>query len=65
MTIHTHGAEDTYHLFSDRLWLTPPYAIGAALLSEAALRLVAIANLIAGLKGDRLRHCVNPKVYLS
>ncbi|MBD2201979.1 D-glycerate dehydrogenase [Calothrix sp. FACHB-1219] len=120
MTIHTPGAEDTYHLLSDREFaLMKPSAIlintarGTIIDENALYRALsqkqiaaaaldvteieplpmdslllsldnliitphigsasqqtrkkmaemAIANLIAGLKGDRLPHCVNPEVY--
>ncbi|MDZ8052886.1 MAG: 2-hydroxyacid dehydrogenase [Aulosira sp. ZfuVER01] len=120
ISIHTPGADDTYHLLSDRQFaLMKPSAIlintarGTIIDQEALYRAldqqqiaaaaidvtevepipmdsplltleniiitphigsasrqtrakmadIAIANLIAGLKGDRLLHCVNPEVY--
>ncbi|BAY22502.1 glyoxylate reductase [Calothrix sp. NIES-2100] len=120
ITIHTPGAEDTYHLLSDRQFaLMKPSAIlintargtiidqnalyralsqkqiaaaavdvteieplsmdspllsldnliitphigSASRQTRAKMAAIAIANLIAGLTGDRLPHCVNPEVY--
>ncbi|OUL21365.1 D-glycerate dehydrogenase [Nostoc sp. T09] len=120
ISIHTPGADDTYHLLGDRQFaLMKPSAIlintarGTIVNQEALYRAlsqkqiaaaaldvtepepipmdspllslenliitphigsasrqtrakmadIAIANLIAGLKGNRLPHCVNPEVY--
>ncbi|OUL20172.1 D-glycerate dehydrogenase [Nostoc sp. RF31YmG] len=120
ITIHTPGADDTYHLLSDRQFaLMKPSAIlintargtivdqealyqalsqgqiaaaaidvteiepipmdspllalenliitphigSASRQTRAKMADIAIANLIAGLKGDRLPHCVNAEVY--
>jgi glyoxylate reductase len=40
-----------------------PHIGSASLQAREKMANMAIANLIAGLKGDRLPHCANPKVY--
>ncbi|OUL28881.1 D-glycerate dehydrogenase [Nostoc sp. 106C] len=40
-----------------------PHIGSASRQTRAKMADIAIANLIAGLKGDRLPHCVNPEVY--
>ncbi|BAZ51675.1 glyoxylate reductase [Nostoc sp. NIES-4103] len=121
VTVHTPGADDTYHLFSDRQFnlmkpeailintargtVVDPDALYRALVSgkiaaaavdvtepepipqdsplltldnliitphigsasrqtRSQMAKMAIANLIAGLKGDRLPYCVNPEIYV-
>lgn len=120
VTVHTPGANDTYHLFGDRQFnLMKPEAIlintargtvvdpdslyralasgkiaaaaidvtepepipqdsplltldnliitphigSASSQTRSQMAKMAIANLIAGLKGDRLPYCVNPEIY--
>jgi glyoxylate reductase len=46
----------------DNLIITPHISSASRQTREKMARM-AIANLIAGLKGERLPHCVNPKVY--
>jgi len=46
----------------DNLIITPHIASASRQAREKMARM-AIANLIAGLKGERLPHCVNPEVY--
>lgn len=46
----------------DNLIITPHIA-SASRQTREKMATMAIANLIAGLKGDRLPHCVNPEVY--
>lgn len=40
-----------------------PHIGSASLQTRKQMADIAIANLIAGLQGDRLPHCVNPQVY--
>jgi glyoxylate reductase len=40
-----------------------PHIGSASVQARRRMADMAIANLIAGLKGDRLLHCVNPEVY--
>jgi glyoxylate reductase len=47
----------------DNLIITPHIA-SASRQTREKMGMMAIANLIAGLRGDRLPHCVNPEVYL-
>lgn len=47
----------------DNLIITPHIA-SASRQTREKMAMMAIANLIAGLTGDRLPHCVNPDVYL-
>jgi glyoxylate reductase len=42
-----------------------PHVGSASRQTREKMANMAIANLIAGLKGDRLPHCVNPEVYSS
>lgn len=46
----------------EKLIITPHIG-SASLQTRAKMADIAIANLIAGLKGDRLPYCVNPEVY--
>jgi glyoxylate reductase len=46
----------------DNLIITPHIG-SASCQTRAKMAATAIDNLIAGLKGDRLPHCVNPEVY--
>jgi glyoxylate reductase len=46
----------------DNLIITPHIASASRQTREKMAR-IAIANLIAGLQGERLPHCVNPEVY--
>lgn len=41
-----------------------PHIASASRQTREKMAQMAIANLIAGLRGDRLPHCVNPDVYL-
>lgn len=47
----------------DNLIITPHIA-SASRQTREKMAMMAIANLIAGLQGKRLPHCVNPEVYL-
>lgn len=40
-----------------------PHIGSASIQTRCRMASMAIANLIAGLKGERLPHCVNPDVY--
>jgi glyoxylate reductase len=40
-----------------------PHIASASWATRARMSLVAAENLLAGLKGERLPHCVNPEVY--
>jgi len=40
-----------------------PHIASASIQSRNMMSLIAAKNLIAGLKGERLEHCVNPEVY--
>ena len=40
-----------------------PHIASASRQTREKMARMAIANLVAGLKGDRLPHCVNPEVY--
>jgi lactate dehydrogenase-like 2-hydroxyacid dehydrogenase len=42
-----------------------PHIASASRSSREKMSLMAAENLIAGLKGERLPHCVNPEVYLA
>lgn len=42
-----------------------PHIGSASQQTREKMATMAIANLIAGLKGDRLPHCVNPQIYAS
>jgi glyoxylate reductase len=53
---------DSPLLTLDNLIITPHIG-SASLQTRKQMADIAIANLIAGLKGDRLPHCVNPEVY--
>ncbi len=53
---------DSPLLTLDNLIITPHIA-SASKQTRAKMATMAIANLIAGLRGDRLPHCVNPDVY--
>jgi glyoxylate reductase len=46
----------------DNLIITPHIA-SASRQTREKMAQMAIANLIAGLQGDRLPHCVNPEIY--
>jgi glyoxylate reductase len=46
----------------DNLIITPHIA-SASRPTREKMASMAIANLVAGLRGDRLPHCVNPEVY--
>ncbi|AFY88768.1 2-hydroxyacid dehydrogenase [Chroococcidiopsis thermalis] len=46
----------------DNLMITPHIA-SASRPTREKMASMAIANLVAGLRGDRLPHCVNPEVY--
>ncbi len=43
--------------------IVTPHIGSASVQTRKTMADMAIANLIAGLKGDRLPHCVNPEVY--
>ncbi len=43
--------------------LIVPHIASASVKSRDNMALLAAQNLIAGLKGERLPHCVNPEVY--
>lgn len=53
---------DSPLLTLDNLIITPHIG-SASLQTRKQMAGMAIANLIAGLQGDRLPHCVNPEVY--
>jgi len=53
---------DSPLLSLDNLIITPHIG-SASLQTREKMANMAIANLIAGLKGERLPHCVNPEVY--
>ncbi|HEY9858866.1 MAG TPA: D-glycerate dehydrogenase [Candidatus Obscuribacterales bacterium] len=55
-------SSDSPLLTLDNLIITPHIG-SASLQTRKQMADIAIANLIAGLKGDRLPHCVNPEVY--
>nr|WP_290225153.1 D-glycerate dehydrogenase [Trichocoleus desertorum] len=55
-------SSDSPLLTLDNLIITPHIG-SASLQTRKQMADIAIANLIAGLKGDRLTHCVNPEVY--
>ncbi len=57
-------AMDNPLLTLENLIITPHIG-SASVQTRKTMADMAIANLIAGLKGDRLPHCVNPEVYLS
>jgi glyoxylate reductase len=40
-----------------------PHVASASRQTREKMAMMAIANLIAGLQGDRLPHCVNPEIY--
>ncbi|WP_323374587.1 hypothetical protein [Nostoc commune] len=40
-----------------------PHIGSASSQTRSKMAAMAIANLIAGLRGDRLPNCVNPEVY--
>lgn len=42
-----------------------PHIGSASLQARQKMAAIAIENLLAGLRGDRLPHCVNPEVYAS
>ncbi|ARV61221.1 D-glycerate dehydrogenase [Nostocales cyanobacterium HT-58-2] len=54
---------DSPLLSLDNLIITPHIG-SASLQTREKMANMAIANLIAGLEGERLPHCVNPEVYL-
>jgi glyoxylate reductase len=54
---------DSLLLSLDNLIITPHIG-SASLQTRQTMAEMAIANLIAGLKGDRLPHCVNSEIYL-
>jgi glyoxylate reductase len=41
-----------------------PHIASASFQTRNKMAMMAAANLIAGLKGERLPNCVNPQVYL-
>lgn len=45
--------------------LIAPHIASASYQTREKMATMAIANLVAGLRGDRLPHCVNPDVYKS
>jgi glyoxylate reductase len=53
---------DSLLLKLDNLIITPHIA-SASRQTREKMAMMAIANLIAGLKGDRLPHCVNSEIY--
>jgi glyoxylate reductase len=53
---------DSQLLTLDNL-LIAPHIASASYKTRETMATMAIANLTAGLKGDRLPHCVNPDVY--
>lgn len=53
---------DSPLLTSENLIITPHIG-SASVQTRKTMADMAIANLIAGLQGDRLPHCVNPEVY--
>jgi glyoxylate reductase len=55
-------AMDSPLLTLENLIITPHIG-SASQQTRKTMADIAIANLIAGLKGDRLPHCVNPEVY--
>jgi glyoxylate reductase len=42
-----------------------PHIASASWATRARMSLLAADNLIAGLKGERLPHCINPEVYAA
>jgi len=46
----------------DNIIITPHIA-SASFQTRSKMAAMAAANLIAGLRGDRLPNCVNPQVY--
>ncbi|MGA7935037.1 MAG: D-glycerate dehydrogenase [Kovacikia sp.] len=54
---------DSPLLTLENLIITPHIA-SASRQTREKMGIMAITNLIAGLQGDRLPHCVNPEVYL-
>ncbi|MBW4563989.1 MAG: D-glycerate dehydrogenase [Mojavia pulchra JT2-VF2] len=54
--------KDSPLLTLDNLIITPHIG-SASRQTRSKMATIAIANLIAGLKGDRLPYCVNPQVY--
>ena len=40
-----------------------PHIASASVATRGKMATMAAANLIAGLKGERLPYCVNPEVY--
>jgi glyoxylate reductase len=53
---------DSPLLALDNLIVTP-HTASASVATRGKMATMAAANLIAGLKGERLPHCVNPQVY--
>jgi lactate dehydrogenase-like 2-hydroxyacid dehydrogenase len=43
--------------------LIVPHIASASVTTRSRMAVMAAANLIAGVRGDRLPHCVNPEVY--
>jgi glyoxylate reductase len=43
--------------------LVIPHLGSASTATRARMADMAVENMIAGLRGDRLPHCVNPEVY--
>ena len=57
-------AMDSPLLHLDNLIITPHIG-SASIQTRQKMATMAITNLIAGLRGDRLPYCVNPQVYAS
>jgi len=43
--------------------LITPHIASASVAARTQMAIVAAENLLAGLRGERLPHCVNPQVY--
>jgi glyoxylate reductase len=43
--------------------IVAPHIASASVATRGKMAIMAAANLIAGLKGERLPHCINPEVY--
>ena len=50
-------------LLSDRRVIVTPHIGSATHRARNAMADISVSNVIAGLSGERLPHCVNPAVY--
>ncbi len=42
-----------------------PHIASASVQTRGKMIEIALANLLAGVRGEQLRHCVNPQVYMT